>query len=146
MGQHKFNPVAKAAKEGKIPPKQRRASSASIRHLIEKMFAVKAIGGDEIFAEIAEQTPADHPMLQPPKKVKAWEELDGLVSWDGRYKIEVDIEGGNGQIVPTFEVPDGEYWDHCEYLSTHTFYEKTHRAYTAVLRRFGFNVELVSWG
>lgn len=87
-----------------------------------------------------------HPLTVPPQKIKAWEELDGLVSCDGRYKIEVELEHGCGHIKPTFEVPDGEYWNHYEYLSTHTFYEKTYKMYTEILRKFGFNVELVSWG
>ncbi len=145
MGQHKYNPVAKAAKEGKIPPKPPQVSSAEVRRLIAGKSA-KATGLDRLMAAMNGQIPEDHPMLQPPRKIKTWEELNGLVSWDGRYKIEVDIESGNGKIVPTFEVPDGEYWDHYEYLSTHTFYEKTHKTYTEILRRFGFNVELVSCG
>lgn len=100
MGQHKSDPTAQAAKEGKLPP---------------------------------------------PRKIGTWKELDGLVSDDGRYRIEVDLKGGNGHIVPTFEAPDDEYRNHSWYLSTHTFYGATHKAYTQILRKFGFNVELVSW-
>lgn len=39
MGQHKFNPVARAAKEGKIPAKPPRTSSAAVKRQIEEMFA-----------------------------------------------------------------------------------------------------------
>lgn len=80
-------------------------------------------------------------------KIRRWEDLDGLVSRDGRYRIEVNLESGNGMIVPTFELAEGESrWDHCEYLSTHTFYEKTYKMYQKILQKFGFAVELVSWG
>lgn len=102
MGQHKFNPVAKAAKGGELPQKAT-------------------------------------------KKIRTWEELDGLLSEDGRYKIEVELENGCGYIVPTFEVPDSEYWKHHEYLSTHTFYGKTYKYSNETLKKFGFNVELESW-
>lgn len=145
MGQHKHNPTAQAAKRGELPPKPPRRSLAEARRTIVGAITA-ATGMGKLMAAMHGQLPPDHPMLQPPKQIRTWEELDGLVSWDGRYKIEVEPEHGCGHIKPTFEVPDGEYWDHYEYLSTHTFYEKTYQMYTEILRRFGFNVQLVSWG
>lgn len=145
MGQHKFNPTAQAAKEGKLPPKPPGMSAAEIRRRL--MGAVEAAtGADKLMAALRGELPKDHPMQLPPRQIKTWEELDGLTSWDGRYRIEVGFEHGSGQIVPTFPVEDKNYWDHTEYLSTHTFYEGTYRAYTQILRKFGFNVQLVSWG
>lgn len=108
MGQHKFNPVAQAAKEGKIPQKPPRASTEEARRKIAGVIA-KYMWLDRLMAAMNGQLPADHPMLQHPRKIKTWEELDGMTSWDGRYKVEVDFEHGNGKIVPTFEVPDGEW-------------------------------------
>lgn len=145
MGQHKFNPTAQAAKEGKLPPKPPRMSAEEIRSRL--LGAVEAATGvEKLMAALRGELPKDHSMLLPPRQIKTWEELDGLTSWDGRYRIEVDFEHGNGQIVPTFPVEDKDYWDNTEYLSTHTFYEKTYKMYTQILRKFGFNVELISWG
>lgn len=145
MGQHKFNPVAQAAKEGKLPPKPKRMPTEEIRRRL--MGAVEAAtGADKLMAVLRGELQKDHPMMLPPRQIKTWEELDGLTSWDGRYRVEVDFENGCGQIVPTFHVEDKDYWDHTEYLSTHTFYEGTYKAYTQILRKFGFNVQLVSWG
>lgn len=137
MGQHKFNRTAIDAKAGKVPPKKR---SLSKSELWQRLF-------DEHFREaVRKALLPGHPMLQPPKKIRTWEEMDGMTSWDGRYRIEVELDNGCGYIVPTFPVEDKDYWKHYEYLSTHAFYEKTHKMYTEILQRFGFNVELVSWG
>lgn len=148
MGQHKYNPTAQAAKAGELPLKPPRRSSAEVKRIIAGAVAA-ATGVDRLLAAAHGQFPDEypaHPQTDPPRKIETWEELDGLVSRDGRYKIRVELDHGCGYIEPTFEVPDGEYWDHHEYLSTHTFYEKTHKMYTDILQRFGFNVELVSWG
>ncbi len=143
MGQHKFNPTAQAARAGKLPPKPHRTSAAETRTEIRRaMRAIKkAMGTDKPVATTHGALPEE-----PPRKIKTWEELDGLVSADGRYKIEVELKYGCGHIRPTFDVPDSERWNHFEYLSTHTFYERTRRQYTEILQRYGFNVELVSWG
>ncbi len=145
MGQHKFNPIALAAKEGKLSPKPMGMSAAKLRGLVMAEIA-RVTEADRLMAAARGESLPDSPMLQPPRKIRTWEELDGLVSMDGRYKIKVDLAGGNGQIVPTFPVEDKDYWNHVEYLSTHTFYEKTHQMYTGILQKFGFNVELMSWG
>lgn len=80
-------------------------------------------------------------------KVKRWEDLDGMTSRDGRYKIEVDLTHGCGNIIPTFELtPDDNYFDHHIYLSTHTFYEKAQKTYQKIFKKYGFDVEIISWG
>ena len=81
-----------------------------------------------------------------PKVIKSWEELDGLES--EHYKIDVDLEYYSGWIRPKVETDETKtnYWGHHEYLSTHTFYEGSHKKYTDILQRFGFDVELESWG
>lgn len=71
------------------------------------------------------------------KVIRGWEELDGLES--DNYYIEVDRHLGCGHIVPKDET------SYSPYLSTHTFYGKTHKGYEQLLRTYGFDVELVPW-
>lgn len=81
-----------------------------------------------------------------PRVIKTWEELAGLES--EHYKIDVDLKHYCGWIRPKVETDETEinYWNHHEYLSTHTFYEGSHKYYTDILQMFGFDVELGSWG
>lgn len=74
------------------------------------------------------------------RKVNRWEDLDGLVSVDGVYKIVIDLEGGNGWIVSNSN-PDKRY----QYLSTHTFYGKSYQTYNKILKKYRFCVELETW-
>lgn len=83
------------------------------------------------------------------KEIKTWEELDSMVSKDGKYFIECQKIGDifcSAWIRPTFNTPSGEYLKHNTYLSTHTFYESQYKRSTQILRNFGFDVQLISWG
>lgn len=73
------------------------------------------------------------------KKIKDWSDLVGLENEN--YKIEVNLEGGNGWIKPKNNKDEFGY-----YLSTHTFYEMWYEGSTKVLQSYGFDVELESWG
>lgn len=81
------------------------------------------------------------------KLIKTWEELVGLES--EHYRLEIDVEGGNGWIVPKVELDENistkEYFNHHVYLSTHTFYGMFHEASTMTLQKFGFDVEIDNW-
>lgn len=48
MGQHKYNPTAIAAKEGKLPPKQQKKSKAELERELEGM----------IWSELVKRSPA----------------------------------------------------------------------------------------
>ena len=81
-----------------------------------------------------------------PKKIKTWEELEGLESDD--YKIEVKLLGktcGWAHIVPKVETEETKtnYYGHHVFLSTYTFYPSYCNAASEVLQKYGFNVELV---
>ena len=80
------------------------------------------------------------------KKIKSWAELVGLESEN--YKLEVKLLGYGGGcafIVPKVETEETkkDYYEHHWYLSTHTFYPSTVKSSNAVLRKFGFDVELL---
>ena len=96
-----------------------------------------------------EETPAckDYKKKLPPVQVRSWEELDGLVSDDGKYKIEVDLKGECGYVRPTFKVddPETDYHVHNMYLSTHTFYRKSGESIREKIKQFGFNIEIIPW-
>ena len=79
------------------------------------------------------------------KFIKDWNDLVGLESKN--YKLDIDIKGCNGWIVPKQESEETlrNYWQHHRYLSTHTFYGNTHKNYTALLQQYGFDVELANW-
>ena len=73
------------------------------------------------------------------KVINDWNELYGLEN--EKYKIVPDdLEEDNGWIY------DKETKEFKEYLSTHTFYEQFHKYSTELLQKYGFDVELVSWG
>lgn len=80
-----------------------------------------------------------------PKLIKDWEDLVGLES--EHYKLEIDVDGGSGWIVPKVETQETEknYFRHHFYLSTHTFYGSNYKFNTRWLQRFGFDVELDNW-
>lgn len=81
------------------------------------------------------------------KKISTWRELDGLKS--EKYQIEVNDDRCCGWINPIVETEEtlGEnYYDHHMYLSTHTFYESQIKYSNELMQKYGFDVELVSWG
>lgn len=78
--------------------------------------------------------------------IKGWEDLVGLESEN--YKLNIELENGCGWIEPkeeTEETMGDEYWNHHEYLSTHTFYGHQYEVSTKILQRFGFDVEIDNW-
>lgn len=79
------------------------------------------------------------------KVIKDWNDLIGLES--EKYKLEIDVEGGCGWIVPKVETKETEkdYFRHHRYLSTHTFYGHHYKYSTETLKLFGFDVEICNW-
>lgn len=75
-------------------------------------------------------------------KAKNWNDLVGLVSRDGKYKFVIEVDHCSGWIKPTDETSE----EFGYYLSTHTFYEKFYRETNKVLKEYGFDVEVESWG
>ena len=73
------------------------------------------------------------------KLIKNWEELDGLESEN--YVIRVK-DGCSAWIEPKVETEETNRM----YLNTHTFYGSHYRGSTKLLQKFGFDVELSSWG
>ena len=74
--------------------------------------------------------------------IKNWEELSKVPN-SKTHSLEITPKDGNGWInplVPTDDVLGGK-----EYLSTHTFYGKTHEYSTKKLQSCGFNVVLANW-
>lgn len=80
------------------------------------------------------------------KLIKNWTEL-AKVQPSNKYKIEVDLEYGNGWIKPIEETEETHknYFKHHYYLSTHTFYGSNYEHSTEILQRFGFDVEIDNW-
>jgi len=66
-------------------------------------------------------------------------------NWDELAQVEdseahtLEIEDHNGWIV------NKDTKEHVEYLSTHTFYGNFHEHRSALLQRYGFNVQLKNW-
>lgn len=79
------------------------------------------------------------------KLIKSWDELDGLETEN--YKIKLDHDKCSGWIIPKDEskFSEEEYWQHHEYLSTHTFYGEQYKTSTEILQNFGFDVEIDNW-
>ena len=76
------------------------------------------------------------------KLIKNWEELSRLPD-SKTHSLKITPEEGSGWInplIPTDEVLSGQ-----KYLSTHTFYGKTHEYSTRLLQSCGFDVVLVNW-
>lgn len=82
-----------------------------------------------------------------PRLIKTWDELDGLESENYKIKLDNNNNKCSGWIIPKDEskFPEEEYWDHHEYLSTHTFYGEMHQISTKTLQHFGFDVEIDNW-
>lgn len=81
------------------------------------------------------------------KLIKNWEEL-AQVQPNDKYKIVIDEKYGcSGWIVPVTETKETEenYFEHHEYLSTHTFYGSSYKRSTELLQKFGFDVEIDNW-
>lgn len=82
-----------------------------------------------------------------PKLIRNWEELFAIPPND-KYKIvDRDGCGYNAWIEPIEKTEETEKnWSkHYIYLSTHTFYGKTHKYSTRVLQEHGFDVEIDNW-
>ena len=75
------------------------------------------------------------------KLIKTWDELKECTS--ETHILEIDVEGGNGWVHP--KVSDKDSWKGHHYLSTHTFYEGTHKDSTEMLQACGFDVEIANW-
>ena len=71
-------------------------------------------------------------------KIENWEDLSRCVS--GTHRLEIDTHYGCGWIV------DKENEENEHYLSTHTFYDSMYKHSTVILQKYGFDVELISWG
>lgn len=55
---------------------------------------------------------------EPPVLISTWDELGKLEN--DTHRIEVDLDGGSGYVVPKFELTsDDDYYLHNRYLSTH---------------------------
>ena len=77
------------------------------------------------------------------KVIKDWNDLVGLES--EKYKLEIDVDGGCGWIVPKTKKNESEDFMRSHYLSTHTFYGGSYKGYTKLLQKCGFDVELDNW-
>ena len=77
---------------------------------------------------------------EEPVLIKTWEELS-KVEGDGNFRLDITPEDGNGWIRKVNPEEDS----FSEYLSTHTFYGKTHEYSTKLLQAHGFNVTIANW-
>lgn len=76
------------------------------------------------------------------KLIKQWSDLIGLES--ATHKIVINEKYGcSGWIVPKDDSDDSDYYGNRAYLSTHLFYRKSYKGYNNLLRKFGFDVEIV---
>ena len=73
-----------------------------------------------------------------PEFIRDWVEL-AKVPPSESYHLSIVPKDGNGWVVHT------ESGESVEYLSTHTFYSKTHGYSTGLLQGYGFNVEIANW-
>jgi hypothetical protein len=71
-------------------------------------------------------------------KQNKWEDLVGLVSVDGLYRLDIDVKRGCGNIINT-KTGKREH-----YLTTHSFYSSRYKHTEAVLRDYSFDVTLGS--
>ena len=74
-----------------------------------------------------------------PKIINGWDELEKCKS-ESHVLI---IDNCSGWIAENDA--DKEAWNQHHYLSTHSFYEETHKESTELLQRCGFNVVLANW-
>lgn len=85
----------------------------------------------------------------PPKLIQSWEELKEFAMTDPSPLYKLDVEEYTGSIrskdgKDTIWIDENCITDYV-YLSTHTFYGKTHAWSTEILRRCGFNVTIDNW-
>ncbi len=80
------------------------------------------------------------------KLIKNWEELAKVPAND-KFKIVVDLERGNGWILPIEENEEtlNDYIFNHVYLHTHTFYSSYYDWSSKVLQEHGFDIELENW-
>ena len=78
------------------------------------------------------------------KLIKNWGELSRVPPND-KYMIIVNMEFGGAWIKPRMEVPNGEWFKHNVYLSTHTFYGSNYKRSTEIFQKFGFDIEIDNW-
>ena len=78
--------------------------------------------------------------------IKNWSELAQVPAND-KYKIVVDEDMGSAWIRPVKETEETEknWFDHNQYLSTHTFYGDYCEWSTELLQRFGFDIIIDNW-
>lgn len=76
------------------------------------------------------------------KQIANWLELAEVPDSE-THSLDITPEDGNGWIIP--KVDNGEILGGKEYLSTHTFYGKTHEYSTKLLQSCGFDVQLKNW-
>jgi len=81
--------------------------------------------------------------MKEPQLIKDWIELSRVPA-SKTHKLQITTEHGNGWIVPL--IPnDDDFIGGKDYLSTHTFYGKTHIHSTKKLQACGFNIVLANW-
>jgi hypothetical protein len=78
-----------------------------------------------------------------PIAIMGWEDLSKLQP-SATHKIEVNVEDCNGWVEPIDNTKRS--YANIHYLSTHTFYQNNFKESTAILRKFGFDVQLDNWG
>lgn len=84
--------------------------------------------------------------------IKNWEELSKIPNESKTHILEVDVEKGCGWLKAKdpreYNLKRGfmRQVPHLDlYLSTHTFYGKTYKQSTKILKACGFDVEIDNW-
>jgi hypothetical protein len=80
-------------------------------------------------------------VIDEPTYIKDWKHLAEVDPKSMSHNLKVDVKGCCGNIDGKIE---DEKWRY-GYLSTHTFYDKTHEESTGMLRACGFNVTIANW-
>jgi hypothetical protein len=75
----------------------------------------------------------------PPRFIRDWADLAQLPD-SATHRLEIEVKNCNGWV----KRKDGNEFMG-RYLSTHTFYGKSHAGSTQLLRQCGFNVTLSNW-
>lgn len=78
------------------------------------------------------------------KLIRNWNELAQVPPTD-KAKIVIDEDMCNGHIQPLDDNEEIKFGENWEYLSTHTFYGKHYNASTALLQKYGFDIEIDNW-
>lgn len=81
-----------------------------------------------------------------PRLIRNWKELSEVPAND-KYKIVIDENMCSGWIEPVQETTEtkNNYFEHHQYLSTHTFYGRHYKLSTELLQKFGFDIEIDNW-